>query len=300
MTRPFDKPALTYRQQVELLRQRGMYVEDSEQAAFYLQHLNYYRLCAYWLPFESDHASHRFRPGTRFSDVLGLYVFDRELRLLVLDAVERIEVSVRSQWAYVLAHLHGPHAHLDPRLTRNLGRWRSALQRLSDEVHRSDETFARHLVATYQEDLPPVWATTEVMSLGMLSSWYANLRPMPARRAIASVFGLDDALMQSWLHHLAYVRNISAHHGRLWNREFTITPALPKRKPSDLRHQFAETSRRVHNTLVVLLYMMDVVSPGNHWRHRLVQHLRRRNDVVTAMGFPTDWADRPIWTGAAP
>ncbi len=67
----------------------------------------------YWLPFEADHASHIFQPGTRFSDVLNLYVFDRELRLLVLDAIERVEVSARSQWAYQLAHKHGPRAHLD-------------------------------------------------------------------------------------------------------------------------------------------------------------------------------------------
>lgn len=122
MKRPFPKAATTHEQQLALLQQRGMIVEDAAEARFYLQHLNYYRLCAYWLPFEADHAAHSFRQGTSFAEVLGLYIFDRELRLLVLDAVERLEVSVRSQWAYQLAHRHGPHAHLDCMLAQRTER----------------------------------------------------------------------------------------------------------------------------------------------------------------------------------
>lgn len=75
--RPFAKPATTYAQQVAKLQQRGMVVGDHQSAEFYLQHLNYYRLGAYWLPFEADHATHALKPGTRFEDVLNLYVFDQ-------------------------------------------------------------------------------------------------------------------------------------------------------------------------------------------------------------------------------
>lgn len=105
---PFPKPATTYAEQVSILQQRGIRVDDQASAEFSLQHLNYYRLSAYWLPFEVSHNPHEFHLGTRFDEVLNLYVFDRNLRLLVLDAIERIEVSARSQWAYHLAHRHGP------------------------------------------------------------------------------------------------------------------------------------------------------------------------------------------------
>ena len=131
---PFTKPSTTYDQQIAILRQRGMRVNDEEVARFYLQHLNYYR----------------------------------SLRLLVLDAIERIEVSVRSQWAYHLAHQHGPHAHLDISLAANPARWHSDSLKLTKEVQRSDEVFIRHLKATYSESLPPVWAVCEVMSLGLI------------------------------------------------------------------------------------------------------------------------------------
>lgn len=92
----FDKPPFTYEQQLDQLIQRGMQCTDRNKALHYLAHLNYYRLAAYWRPFEKGNADHRFQPDTSFDDALNLYVFDRELRLLVMDAIERVEVSVRT------------------------------------------------------------------------------------------------------------------------------------------------------------------------------------------------------------
>jgi abortive infection bacteriophage resistance protein len=295
---PFTKPATTYAEQVALLLKRGMVIDDPVSAAFYLQHLNYYRLGAYWLPFEADHGSHTFKPGTRFSDVLNLYIFDRELRLLVLDAIERIEVSVRGQWAYQMAHLHGTHAHLDQALAHKSWHWQSNLDKLTKEVERSDETFVQHLTKTYSEALPPVWAVCEVMSLGLLSRWYGNLKPMPTRRAIASVYGIDQKVMESWLHHLTYIRNTCAHHNRLWNREFTITPEQPLSKPAQLVKEFVPGSRKLYNTLVILLHYMDIIAPSHHWRQRVKDLLNSHGIQTTAMDFPADWAGKAIWQGA--
>ncbi len=298
MKRAFTKPATTYAEQVALLRQRGMVIDDDSAAAFYLQHLNYYRLGAYWLPFETDHDSHSFRAGIRFADVLNLYIFDRELRLLVLDAIERIEVSVRSQWSYQLAHLHGPHAHLDPNLAHKAWHWQSNLEKLCKEVERSDETFIQHLIRNYSEALPPVWAACEVMSLGALSRWYGNLKPMPTRRAIAGVYGIDQRVMESWLHHLTYIRNTCAHHSRLWNREFTITPEQPRSKPAPLVVEFVPSSRKLYNTLLIITHFMDTIAPHHHWRQRLKDLLSQHAIHVQAMDFPVDWENRAIWQEA--
>lgn len=300
MTRPFSKPATTYAQQVALLQQRGMVIQDTAEAVFYLQHLNYYRLGAYWLPFEADHATHRFRAGTRFDEVLNLYVFDRELRLLVLDAIERVEVSVRSQWAYQLAHQHGPHAHLDVDLAFKPHLWQGNLSKLSEEVSRSDEAFIKHLQSTYAETLPPVWAVCEVMSLGLLSRWYNNLKPMPTRRAIAAAYGVDEKVLESWLRHLSLVRNTCAHHSRLWNREFTITPLLPRSKPTGLAIQFQSNSRKLYNSLIILLHFMDAIAPRHHWRTRLKTLITSHDIPVAAMDFPTHWQRLPIWLDAVP
>ena len=294
MPRPFDKPSLSYTDQVNLLQQRGMIIEDTATAIFYLQHINYYRLSAYWLPFEADHVTHEFKRGTTFEAVLQLYIFDRELRLLVLDAIERIEVSIRAQWAHQMAQHHGPHAHLNKDLAADLTHWEQNIEGVKKEVERSDEIFIHHLRQTYSEPLPPIWAVCEVMSLGLLSKWYYNLRPMPTRRAIADVYSLDQKVLSSWLHHLSIVRNVCAHHSRLWDREITFAPKVPKNKPSILSGEFVN-SRKIYNSLVILLYWMDVIAPHHHWRKHLKELIAKHLVSFNSMGFPSDWASRRIW-----
>jgi abortive infection bacteriophage resistance protein len=297
MPRPFDKSPKTYRQQIEILRQRGMQVNDNKAAEFYLKHLNYYRLAAYWLPFEADHATHVFRPGTSFEQVLNLYVFDRELRLLILDAIERIEVSVRAHWAYELSHRHGPHAHLNNRLVRNRCHYRKNMEKLENEVSRaeSSEVFIRHFQNTYGEELPPVWAACEVMSLGLLSRWYRNLKPAGTRVAIAKPYKIGEQILESWLHHLSTMRNTCAHHSRVWNREFTVVPTIPDPAPGNLRGQFVVPSRKIYNSLVIMLHLMDIVAPNHHWRKRLLMLIDLHDIDISRMGFPEEWITFPIW-----
>jgi abortive infection bacteriophage resistance protein len=292
--RPFNKPATTYTQQVALLEQRGMSIPDPEDAAFWLEHLNYYRLGAYWLPYEADHESLQFKVGTSFNDVLALYRFDRELRLLVLDAIERVEVSVRSRWAYELAHRHGPHGHLDSTLFKSTERWHKDSANLHEAVRRSDEVFIKHIQRTYRETLPPVWAVCEVMTLGLLSKYYDNLKPAKTRKAIANTYAMPHELMASWLRHLTQIRNICAHHARLWNRDLIITPMRPTKGPNSLVNAFS-ASRRLYNTLLILPYWMDCIAPGHSWRQRLKDLLATCPYNLNAMGFPSDWASHALW-----
>jgi abortive infection bacteriophage resistance protein len=295
--RSFEKKATTHDEQVELLQERGLIVEDVEQARFYLQHINYYRLGAYWLPFEEDHTRHIFKSGTHFEDVLNLYQFDREFRLLLLDAIECLEVSVRSTWAYTLAHHHGSHAHLDQSLAINVSYWQSNIARLEKEVDRSkDELFIRHFRDTYRESLPPIWVVSEVISFGLLSLWYKNLKPHSTRRAIAVIYDVDDRVFGSWLHHLTTVRNLCAHHSRLWNRDFSIRPEAPRTKPITLAGLFLINSPKIYNTLLILLYLMDRIAPAHRWRERLQRQLKNHSQWLDTMGFPEHWQSLEIWS----
>lgn len=99
----YTKPPLSFENQIALLESRGMAIPDHDRALRYLSHINYYRLRAYWLPFETNTGTgHSFRPGTTFDSALTLYVFDRKFCLLVLEAIERVEVSFRTHFAYEL------------------------------------------------------------------------------------------------------------------------------------------------------------------------------------------------------
>ncbi len=299
----FAKPPKTFPEQLDLLVSRGMLVDDHDRVLRYLRHLNYYRLTAYWLPFEEDHAAHRFKPGTTFDRVLELYIFDRELRLLVMDAVERFEVSLRTHWAYHLAHAYGPHAHLDAALFKPdrppQWRHREAVAALQETVRLSSEVFIRHLRDTYDEALPPVWALCEIMTFGQLSKWYANLVSSRDRNAIARQYDLDEKNLSSFLHHLSVIRNYCAHHARLWNREFTIAWSLPLHRPSAVVDSLnRRDGKRIYNVLAMLACLMDIINPGHHWKSRLGDLLRRHPGVRPgAMGFPDDWQELPLWRG---
>ena len=295
MTRPFDKPSTSYEEQVLILKNRGMQIDDELSAVFYLEHVNYYRLCAYWLPFEADHQTREFKPGTKFEDILDLYVFDRELRLLLLDAIERVEISVRSHWAYEMAHKHGTHSHLEQNLATNKEYWEKNKKDLLREISRSDEAFIKHLKQSYQEESPPIWAVCEVMSIGLLSKWLSNLKPESTRKSIAKAFSLGESTLISWLSHLTIVRNLSAHHARLWDREFIRKPEEIQTKPAILVGEFVPGSVRLYNTLVILLCLMDVIAPKHHWRQRLREFLLKHQKNLQTMSFPPDWDKKQIW-----
>jgi abortive infection bacteriophage resistance protein len=298
VTIPFAKPATTYHRQVAPLQARGMTFADPAGAEFFLEQINYYRPAAYWLPFEANHSTHQFQAGATFEQVLAAYLADRRLRLLFLDAIERIEVSVRAHWAYQMAHLHGPHAHLEMNLARDQKAWLGNLSTLSREVDRSKEVFIQHMKGTYKEMLPPVWAVCEVMSLGLLSHWYDNLRPTATRTAIASAFQVDHETLASWLQHLSFIRNLCAHHGRLWNRALTVTPRVPLSKPARLQGQFVIgnlDARKLHNTLLLTLHLIDVVAPNCGWSMDLRNLLTHGDLDPSKMGFPASWQARAIW-----
>ncbi|MFA7061276.1 MAG: Abi family protein, partial [Pedobacter sp.] len=284
----FTKPPLSYQEQIDLLLSRGMTINNHGRARRFLTHLNYYRLAAYWLPFEQDHASHTFKPGTTFDMVVEHYIFDRELRLLIMDPIERLEVSLRAQWAYHLAHTYGPHSHLDESIFKPNCHHNYNVTVLQESVRKSSETFIRHFRNTYDEKLPPVWAVCEIMTFGQLSRWYANLKRGNDRNAIASIYDMDETNLVSFIHNLSVVRNICAHHSSLWNREFSIAWKIPTHRPFALLANLNRNDgKMLYNTLAMLAYLMDILNPGHHWKKRLGDLFLHHPSVKSCtMGFP--------------
>jgi abortive infection bacteriophage resistance protein len=304
----YTKPFKAYQEQLEQLKQRGLIVNNEEELAFYLQHLNYYRLAAYFKPFETCQAQHTFKTGTTFEQVLSTYTFDRELRLLVLDAIERIEISIRASWAYQLAKARGSHAHLNPDLYTNKLIFAKQITKLDKEVQQSKEEFIQHFKEKYDEELPPIWAVCEVLTLGTLSKLYGSLKHVKDQKTISKCYGLSPELFESWLHHLVLVRNICAHHSRLWNRSFTIVPEEPNKTPKLVTNAFQthwvntkkggqqkQPTRYIYNTLLILLHFMDVVSPKHGWRGKLKTLVQQHPKNLNSMGFPHDWQTQTIW-----
>lgn len=297
----FTKPPLTFDQQIAHLTSRGLLIPDVEKAKHRLAHLNYYRLRAYWLGMEGPkgpNGEHVFQPSANIENALVLYAFDRSLRLLVMDAIEQVEVSVRTRWAYHLSLNYGPHAYMDASAFRNPAAYQRCLDGLKEEINRSQETFIDHYRKTYTDPpLPPIWAACEVMSFGQLSRWISNLKLRRDRQRIADPYDLDEKVLCSFLHHLTHVRNLCAHHSRLWNRRFTITMQIPTSRPGNALGWFnASADRQVYNTLVMLGVLTKVIDPDSLWSCgiRVLLDGSPQADPA-AMGFPLDWRSLPIW-----
>lgn len=297
--RPFNKPSKLIPDQIALLQERGMVVENAQQATWALSHISYYRLRAYWSYYEADHESrnHVFKDGTILEAVLALYEFDRRLRLLLMDALERIEVAARGAWAHQMAMVYGPHGYLNSALYPRTGCFQANLAQLQSEYDRSHDVFVDHYKRTYNNPpLPPVWMAAEFMSFGLLSKFFSALGGRADRKAIARKVGFDDRVFQGLMHHLATVRNICAHHGRLWNRRFTVTFPIAQNPASLADTIVPQADRKLYNTLSMLLHSMGTKSPASHWPHRLACLIAENpTGDFAAMGFPDDWRESPLW-----
>ena len=292
-----NKPAKTYTEQLQILKDRGLLVSDEIRALNCLEHHNYYRLSAYRFPLTVQGNPDQFLPGTTFEALWGLYDFDRILRQLVAEAVKRLEISVRARWAYVLGHAHGPQAYEHAPVFYIAKRHTDALGRLDEELERSDEVFIAHYRKQYQMQRPPIWAACEVMSFGLLSRFYENIRRDRDRKQISNTYGLSPDNLKSLLEHCVYIRNLCAHHARLWNRRFTITVQLPQSSPATvIPNLHPAEGRRIYNTLILLIHVVGVVEPDTTWPKRLLTHLLTLDSgLLPLMGFPTDWQERPLW-----
>lgn len=303
----YAKAPLAIDDQAYRLLDRGLVCDDPERLKHYLAHIGYYRLSAYWLPFEhpstqTNTRNHSFFPGTTFNQVLSLYIFDRKLRLLVMDAIERIEVAVRTRWSGAMALRHGAHAQMNSSLFKNPWQHVRDLAKVVSDLEGSSETFVAHYRERYTEPfLPPIWAVVETMSLGTLSRWFKNTQDNQVKKEVMQGLHMPTIeILESVLHALTPVRNICAHHGRLWNRRFAISLPDIKRLAPRMVHSSAPKHRAHHlfNFLVVIEFLMSTINPRGSWKSRLMKLLGTvTENELRAMGFPEDWQTREPWGG---
>jgi abortive infection bacteriophage resistance protein len=294
----YAKPALTFEQQADLLLRRGMSGDRGLMIAR-LSCVNYYRLSGYWYPFRS--ATDQFVPGTSFDEIWNRYAFDRRLRLLVIDAVERVEITVRTLLAYEHAHAHGPFAYAeDPRTMPNLdaAELSDFLARVAEEANRSREPFVSHFKEKYGNchQYLPVWEATEIMALGTLVRFFTGATP-GVKAAVASRFCVPERVLRSWLLALNAARNISAHHGRMWNRVPGVKPYVPRSHHYPDWHRPVKIENdRVFGLLTICRYCLREIAPQSAWSDRLAGLLREFPTVPLAdMGFPANWQDSRLW-----
>jgi abortive infection bacteriophage resistance protein len=279
---------------------RGLLVGDRTAALHYLTHIGYYRLSGYALAFQqadqgSSGAPHQFLPGTTFDAILDLYVFDRKLRLVAMDAIERIEVSLRAIMTNALAPIHGAHWYMDSRLFDPKFRHADFLYDIRNQIghcdaNRRDQPIAHYYTTYSTPSMPPSWMVFESISFGTISRAYSFLLPAQFN-AVRASFNEPHKVLRSWFHSINYIRNICAHHGRLWHRDFRIKPLAADRYKADMA-----PNDRLYAQLLVMQVLLSKSAPDNHWATKLRDLLSEHPAVPLAtMGFPSGWQSRPIW-----
>jgi len=293
---PYNKPFLNFHSQLQQLKARGLAIDDENKALHLLQFIGYYRFSGYWYPLLADKSAHTFKPDANFDTAFNLYKFDRELRKLIIAELEKIEVAVRTQMTYHLSLAHGSFWMSNPALFADIDKYQSTMAKIQSEMQRSDEEFILAFKSKYSDQLPPAFITLEVASFGVLSRLYENLKPGRIKRDIAQSFGLTDNLFASWLHGLVYIRNVCAHHARLWNKLLQIQPLFPRRTANIWLTNRTVQNNHVFYVLSMIIYFLNTINPGHSFKQKLSNLFDKYPNVdCRAMGFPATWQQEVLW-----
>jgi abortive infection bacteriophage resistance protein len=284
----YNKPPLSIAEQIALLKQRGLIVEDTRLLESHLRNISYFHLSIYFKHFQKE--DDVFRDGVTFEQVLKVYFFDNELRLLLLGLLERIEISFKSRMINELAiATKNSHCHIDPNIFHGDGEYAEMMALFAEEIKNSKEISIAHYKEKYSEPVfPPIWVTAEALSFGQCIKFCKAL-DREHRNKIARTFRQDEKFVMNWMHCLSALRNYCAHHVRLWNRSMTI---LPKMNHRDYEKYFETGNKRLFNYLVILQIFMCDVEPSSQWLDRLESLIKNYNIAVSHMGFPEDWKQR--------
>ena len=290
MTQPL-KPWLSFKDQLQLLQKRGLVVEDRAAALDYLERLGYYRLSGYWHSLRTiDPAASpgqsgavrldSFVPGSRFEDVARLYVFDKRLRLLALDALERIEMAIRVDVAHVLGE-RDPRAHEIPScLHGNFSKKRIAtgsdkgktkhevwLAKHKALLDRADKQgFVQH--NTHEYGTLPIWVAAEIWDFGLLSRLFAGMKHEDQQTIASGYQAADGPMLAKWLHSLNFIRNVAAHHSRLWNINVVVRSNVPPDWSPALN------DARPFFYFCLMQQLLRVICPNSTWGRRLTDLLQ--------------------------
>lgn len=319
----YNKQPNTFTQQVELLEERGLIIEDRQKAISRLANISYYRLSAYMIPFKKittingrNQYCDKFIPNITWRKVYDLYVFDRKLRLLVFDAIERLEIAIRTQIIYQLSHKYGSHWQDDKGIfsvttrrtkykTITIDIYSELQEHLQNQLKNNKaEVFIKHYYETYNNPMnPPSWMAVETMYFKQLSNICRNLKDKKDAKDIARYFNIkSEEVFCSWLHSINYIRNLCAHHSRLWNRDMDIVPKLYFSKDSPINWLKDDDLKNINKnklyySLCVINYLLQTANPTSTFNKRLIDLINEYKDVVglSYMGFPDNWEKESLW-----
>ena len=296
---PFNKQFSSSAELVTLLRSRGMYIEKEQKAEDYLDNIGYYRLSAYMYPLlKTPKTAHVFKNDVTFTKVMMLYRFDKKLRLLIFNEIEKIEIAVRRAVMQIPAEMtNDPFWLTTSTYFLDNAKFNETMRVISGEYAKSKEEFIQHFKNTYSNPFPPSWILGELLTIGNVNAIYRNIKQNRIRKRIAKKFGLQMGVFESWMTVIAVTRNACGHHARVWNKRNAMQPAVPS-NPAGRWITLPTDPMRTYFDLCVIKYFLNVISPSNDMLSKMQSLFAEYPEVdLRALGFPSgNWQDEPLWS----
>lgn len=294
---PFNKSFSSSSKLVSLLQSRGLTIKNITEAENYLDNIGYYRLSAYMYPFlKIPKSSHQYKNGTTFSQVMTIYRFDKRLRMLIFNEIEKIEIAIRRSVMQITAQMTGDDFWItNSTHFANHETFNDTLRSIQKEYSHSKEDFIKHFRITYSNNFPPVWILGELLTIGNINTIYRNIKQNRIRKRIAKHFGLPIDVFESWLTIIAVTRNSCGHHSRVWNKQNAITPSTLTH-PTRAWITIQSDPQRIYYNICIIKYFLDGISPDNDMTTKLRWlFIEFPNIDLRAMGFPLNWEMEPLW-----
>ena len=282
----------TIDEQLDILKNRGLIIDDIEVARRVLSFISYYRLSAYTLTLRRDD---RFYDNVHFSDVLQIYSFDMELRASLMYMLESIEVSMRTYIGYYHAKKYGSLGYCDETAFEDVERFRKfeSDYKAAISEYGDKEAFVKHHNDVYGGQFP-FWVLLELLTLGTLSRLFKNLTPEIRTEICKDHFGIiNDSYIGNWLQGCTILRNICAHRGRLFNRQIPFTIRLGKRDKQIFKENKISINKAGKQLFAYLIVIKKLVPDEDVWNtfaNKLIE-LEKKYPFVRLdyYGFVGDW-----------
>ncbi len=279
------KQPTTFKQQVEIIAQKGVIIADEEFCFDFLNCVNYYRFSAYLLPFRKSDMT--YSEGTEFERACLIYEFDAKMRNLLFKVIEEIEMHLRTQLSYYHAQSYGPLGY-KYEANFNEKHKHDHFHKLLEDIVRKNRTclVVKHHLKKYDGQFP-IWVIIEFFSIGMVSYFYSDLKLADKKKIASDLYDTIPANVDSWLRCITDLRNLCAHYSRLYYWIFSAAPAIPRSLDYVM-------NRRLFDQLLVLKFLYPKV---NDWNKALAFPLEsligeyEKYIELHHIGFPVEWKE---------
>ena len=282
-----QQPALDLDSQVANLRSLNLIVPDEKQCKDTLDRVSYYRLVKAYGGGLKPHNG-IFDGSVTFNDLVALYDFNRKFRQLILAYIEIVEVTLRSRLSNYFCIKYGVLGYERHKNFADRNKHKQFLEEAYETIVRNRRSpFVRNFQTKYEGRGVPFYALVEIMSFGLLSKFFKNMKNRD-KKALATLYGHSWPYLESWFESLAYLRNVCAHCGRLYDIKLERTPRFPK---STRGGQWTSTIR-VFSSVYCISKLVPHDDEWTLFLLRLSGLFRKYPQVdIHKIGFPENWHD---------